>query len=348
MQWAESEGHSGRKQVKKIRNKVTVSFTLGSMLIALYFSAEAQQAGRIFRIGFVASVRPPPSEPSRSNIEAFRQGLRDFGYIEGKNIFIEYRWAEGKLDRLPELLRELVDLKVNIIVTGGTPAVLAAKQATSTIPIVAASADNLIEAGVVASLARPGGDITGSTRVDADFSAKRLELLKEVVPKTSRVAVLYHGILGGDQEELEETQAAARNLGVKIQSLQVQDANQFMNAFAEMIAKRADALIIFTSSFTSFHREKLLEFATKGRLPTMCAQAAWIDAGCLISYGPSLTEFYRHAAYFVDRILKGSKPADLPVERPRKYELIVNLKTAKQIALTIPPTVLARADRVIR
>jgi putative ABC transport system substrate-binding protein len=256
--------------------------------------------------------------------------------------------SEGKLDQLPELLRELIDLKVDIIVTGGTPAVLAAKQATSTIPIVAASADNLIEAGVVASLARPGGNITGSTRVDADFSAKRLELLKEAVPKISRVAVLYHGILGGDQQELEETQAAARNLGVKIESLQVQDASQFTNAYAKMIAKRTQALIIFTSSFTSFHREKLLEFATKSRLPTMCAQAAWIDAGCLIAYGPNLTEFYRHAAYFVDRILKGTKPSDLPVERPRKYELIINLKTAKQIGLTIPPNVLARADKVIR
>jgi putative ABC transport system substrate-binding protein len=263
-------------------------------------------------------------------------------------LIIESRWANGKLDRLPELAAELIGLQVEVIVTGGTPAVIAAKQTTSTIPIVAASADNLVEAGVVASLARPGGNVTGSTRVDADFSAKRLELLRETFPKLSRLAVLSHGALGGDQEELEETQAAAASSGVQIESFQVQDPNRFITVYTEMKKKRADALIIFTSSFTSFHRRTLLELATENRLPTMCAQAAWIEAGCFMSYGPNLTEFYRHAAYFVDRILKGSKPADLPVERPRKYELIINLKTAKQLGLTIPPNVLARADKIIR
>jgi putative tryptophan/tyrosine transport system substrate-binding protein len=321
---------------------------LSAMLFALSVPAEAQQATKVFRIGFMAGVSPPPTEPSRSNIEAFRHGLREFGYIEGKNVIIESRWANGKLDQLPELAAELVDLKVDVIVTGGTPAVIAAKQTTSTIPIVAASADNLVEAGVVASLARPGGNVTGSTRVDADFSAKRLELLKETFPKLSRVAVLSHGALGGDQEELEETQTAAAASGVQIESFHVQDPSRFISVYTDMKKRRADALIIFTSSFTSFHRRKLLELATESRLPTMCAQAAWIDAGCSMSYGPNLTEFYRHAAYFVDRILKGAKPADLPVERPRKYELIINLKTAKQLDLTIPPSVLARADRVIR
>jgi putative ABC transport system substrate-binding protein len=226
--------------------------------------------------------------------------------------------------------------------------VIAAKQTTSTIPIVAASADNLVEAGVVASLARPGGNVTGSTRVDADFSAKRLELLKETFPKLSRLAVLSHGALGGDQEELEETQTAAAASGVQIESFHVQDSSRFVSVYAEMKKKRADALIIFTSSFTTFHRRKLLELARESGLPTMCAQAAWIEAGCTMSYGPNLTEFYRHAAYFVDRILKGTKPADLPVERPRRYEFSINLKTAKQIGLTIPANVLARADRVIR
>jgi putative ABC transport system substrate-binding protein len=321
---------------------------LSAMLFALSVPAEAQQPAKVFRIGFMAGVSPPPTEPSRSNIEAFRHGLREFGYIEGKNVIIESRWANGKLDQLPELAAELVDLKVDVIVTGGTPAVIAAKQTTSTIPIVAASADNLVEAGVVASLARPGGNVTGSTRVDADFSAKRLELLKETFPKLSRIAVLSHGALGGDQEELEETQTAAAASGVQIEPFQVQDPSRFISVYAEMKKKRADALIIFTSSFTSFHRRKLLELATGNGLPTMCAQAAWIEAGCSMSYGPNLTEFYRHAAYFVDRILKGTKPADLPVERPKKYELVINLKTAKQIGLTIPPNVLARADRVIR
>ncbi len=182
---------------------------VGAALLALSVPARAQQAAKVFRIGFMAGVSPPPAEPSRSNIEALRHGLREFGYIEGKNLIIESRWATGKLDRLPELAAELVGLKVEVIVTGGTPAVIAAKQTTSTIPIVAAIADNLVEAGVVASLARPGGNVTGSTRVDADFSAKRLELLKETFPKFSRLAVLSHGSLGGDQEELEETQTAA-------------------------------------------------------------------------------------------------------------------------------------------
>jgi putative tryptophan/tyrosine transport system substrate-binding protein len=321
---------------------------LSVALFALSVPAQAQQAAKVFRIGFMAGVSPPPAEPSRSNIEAFRQGLREFGYIEGKNVIIESRWADGKLDRLPELAAELVGLQVDVIVTGGTPAVIAAKQSTSTIPIVAASADNLVEAGVVASLARPGGNVTGSTRVDADFSGKRLELLKEAFPKLSRLAVLSHGALGGDQEELEETQTAAAASGVQIASFHVQDPSRFVSAYAEMKKKRADALIIFTSSFTSFHRRKLLELASESRLPTMCAQAAWIEAGCTMSYGPNLTEFYRHAAYFVDRILKGTKPADLPVERPRKYELIINLKAAKQINVTIPPSVLARADKVIK
>ena len=321
---------------------------LSAALLALSVPVRAQQAAKVFRIGFMAGVSPPPAEPSQSNIEAFRQGLREFGYIEGKNVIIESRWANGKLDRLPELAAELVGLQVDVIVTGGTPAVIAAKETTSTIPIVAASADNLVEAGVVASLARPGGNVTGSTRVDADFSAKRLELLKETFPKLSRLAVLSHGGLGGDQEELEETQAAAAASGVQIESFHVQDPSRFISVYAEMKKKRADALIIFTSSFTSFHRKKLLELATENRLPTMCAQAAWIEAGCFMSYGPNLTGFYRHAAYFVDRILKGTKPADLPVERPRKYELIINLKAAKQIGLTIPPNVLARADRVLK
>jgi putative ABC transport system substrate-binding protein len=326
-----------------------ISFVvLSAALLLLSVPAWAQQAAKVFRIGFVAGVSPPPAEPSRSNMEALRHGLREYGYVEGQNLIIESRWANGKLDRLPELAAELIGLQVEVIVTGGTPAVIAAKQTTSTIPIVAASADNLVEAGVVASLARPGGNVTGSTRVDADISAKRLELLRETFPKLSRLAVLSHGALGGDQEELEETQAAAASSGVQIESFQVQDPNRFITVYTEMKKKRADALIIFTSSFTSFHRRTLLELATENRLPTMCAQAAWIEAGCFMSYGPNLTEFYRHAAYFVDRILKGAKPADLPVERPRKYELIINLKTAKQLGLTIPPNVLARADKIIR
>lgn len=261
------------------------------LLTLLFFAAgmfaEAQEPRKASRIGFLTTAF---ASSSTANLEVFRQVLREFGYIEGKNIVIEYRWGEGKLDRLPELAAELVSLGVDIIVTVGTPPVLAAKQATNTIPIVAANADNLVELGVAASLARPGGNVTGSTRVNADFSAKRLELLKETFPKLYRVAVLSHGALGGDQEELQKTQAAARTLGVQIQSLTVQEPSQFLSTYAEMIKRRADALIFFASAFTSFHRTQLVELAIKNRLPTMCANAAWIDVGCFISYGPNVTD----------------------------------------------------------
>jgi len=315
------------------------------VLVAAVAMAQAQQPKKIPRIGYLS---PLSTSGSLANLEAFRQGLRDSGYVEGKNIIIEYRWAEGKVDRLPELATELVNLGVDIIVTVGTPPVLAAKRATSTIPIVAANADNLVELGVVASLARPGGNVTGSTRVDADFSAKRLELLKETIPKLSHLAVLSHGALGGDQEELQEIQAAARPLGIQIHSFTVQESGQFPGAYAEMLKRRAEALIFFTSAFTSFHRRQLVELAVKNRLPTICGGTNWTEVGCLMSYGPNVIELYRRAAVFVDKILKGKKPADIPVEQPTKFEFIVNLKTAKQIDLTIPPNVLSRADRVIR
>jgi putative ABC transport system substrate-binding protein len=331
--------------VKPISDLRLLISGLCALFLALCVSAQAQQPRKVSKIGFLS---PVSASGSTANLETFRQSLREFGYIEGKNIVIEYRWAEGKLDRLPELATELVGLGVDIIVTAGTPPVLAAKKATSRIPIVAANADNLVELGVVASLARPGGNVTGLTRVDADFSAKRLELLKESFPKLSRVAVLSHGALGADQEELQETRAAARTLGVQIQSLTVSEPSQFLDTYAEMIKRRADALIIFTSAFTAFHREQLVELATKNRLPTVCANAAWSNAGCLISYGPNVTELYRRAGVFVDKILKGTKPGDIPVEQPTKFEFIVNLKAAKQIGLTIPQWVLMRADRVIR
>jgi ABC-type uncharacterized transport system substrate-binding protein len=328
-----------------VKRAAVPSILVAVVLLALGVRAEAQQSKKVPRIGFLSTTS---ASNIANNLEAFRQGLRESGYIEGKNIIIEYRWAEGKLDRLPELAAELVSLGVDIIVTGGTPPVLAAKKATNTIPIVAANADNLVELGVVASLARPGGNVTGSTRVDADFSAKRLELLKESFPKLSRVAVLSHGALGGDQEELQETQAAARTLGVQIQSLTVQEPSRFLDTYAEMIKRRADALIFFNSAFTTFHRRQLVELAIKNRLPTMCGGADWSNDGCLISYGPNLTELYRRAAVFVDKILKGTKPADIPVEQPTKFELIINLKTAKQIGVTIPQSLLYRADKVIK
>ena len=337
---------AGSREQEGTRKCPTIGcLTLCALLFALSYSAGAQQPKKVPRIGYLT---PVSASGGSASLEAFRQGLRESGYVEGKNIIIEYRWAEGKVDRLPELATELVNLGVDIIVTAGTPPVLAAKRATSTIPIVAANADNLVELGVIASLARPGGNVTGSTRVDADFSAKRLELLKETIPKLSHLAVLSHGALGGDQEELQEIQATARPLGIQIHSLTAQEPGQFPGAYAEMLKRRAEALIFFTSAFTSFHRRQLVELAVKNRLPTMCGGANWTELGCMMSYGPNVLELYRRAAVFVNKILKGTKPADIPVEQPTKFEFIVNVKTAKQIDLRIPPNVLARADRVIR
>ena len=321
-------------------------------LAATFFLANpsgeaAQELGKFPRIG-VLTGGTASSTSSSPNMEAFRQGLRDLGRIDGKNIIIEYRGAGGKLERMPELVAELIGLGVNIIVTSGMPAVIAAKKATSTIPIVAANADNLVDAGVVVSLAHPGGNVTGLSRVDADFSAKRLEILKESLPKLSRVAVLSHGSMGGDEEELQEIQTAARKLKIQVQAFPTPDPSQFPGAFTEMKKKRADALILLGSSFISFHTKKLVELATKQRLLTMCSNASWIEAGCVIAYGPKTSELYRRAAVFVDKILKGVKPADLPVEQPTKFDFIINLKAAKQIGVTIPPEVLARANKIIK
>ena len=282
------------------------------------------------------------------NIEAFRQGLRELGYVEGQNILVEYRFAEGKEERYAILAAELVNLGVDVIVTQGTQATIAAKQATSKIPIVVGNAGDLVGEGLVASLARPGGNITGFTSIDPDLSAKRLQLLREAFPKVSRVAVLYHGGPGGDQDELRETQTAAKSLSVQIQPLHVQEPDQFQRAYAAMTKERAHALIIFVGSFTLLHQREILELADKIRIPTMCGGPEWSEVGCLISYGHDRRDQFRRAATYVDKILKGAKPADLPVQQPTKFELVINLKTAKQLGVTIPPNVLARADRVIK
>ena len=334
-------------------NTKTVAAKLIVGLILFFFLANssvdaAQQSGKIPRIGFLSGLNTPSSTSSGANIEAFRQGLRELGYIEGKTIFIEYRGPNGKLERMPDLVAELIGLGVNVIVTTGMPAVIAAKKATSTIPIVTANADNLVDAGVVSSLAHPGGNVTGLSRVDADFSAKRLEILKETFPKLSRVAVLSHGSIGGDEEELREIQSAGRKLSIQVQPSPTPDASQFPSAFAEMKKNRVEAVIFLASSFTGFYRNQLVELATNQRLITMCSNASWSEAGCVLAYGPKTSELYRRAAVFVDKILKGSKPADLPVEQPTKFDFVVNLKAAKQIGLTVPPEVLARASQILR
>jgi putative ABC transport system substrate-binding protein len=317
-----------------------IGFIVGTIHLA-----EAQHLKKLPRIGWLSGG---DSTSSRSQVEGFRQGLRELGYVEGQNILLDYRWAEGKSDRYPVLVGELVHLGADVIVTWGTQATLAAKRATNTIPIVAGGSGDLVGEGLVASLARPGGNVTGLTNIDPDLSAKRLQLLRETFPRVARVAVLYHGGPGGDQQELSETQTAAEALRIQIQSLQVKEPSEFRNAYVTMAKERAEALVILHGSFTAFHRKELIELAFKHRLPTMCASPIWATDGGLISYSRDRQDQFRLVATYVERILAGTKPAELPVQQPTKFELVINLKAAKQIGLTIPPNVLARADKVIK
>jgi len=321
-------------------------YALPALILVAIDLVEAQQPRKVPLIGYLRQGSPASA---KSEDEAFRQGLRDLGYVEGKNILIEYRYAEGKVERVPDLAAELVQLKPDVIVVGGNRATRAAKQATNTIPIVVGSADDLVRAGLVASLANPGGNITGSTGIAPDLSGKRLELLREAVPKASRVAVVWSPSKdAADDAEVNETETAAHQLGMKIQPVPVREPSEFKSAYAQATKQHAHAVIIIQGAFTLAHRVGLADLAAQHRLPSMCEQAAWTNDGCLLSYGRDQLAQWRRAAYFVDRIMKGTKPTDLPVEQPMKFEFIVNLKTAKQIGLTIPPNVLARADKVIR
>jgi putative ABC transport system substrate-binding protein len=281
-------------------------------------------------------------------VEAFRRGLRELGYAEGKNIAIEYRAAEGKLDRLPALAAELVGHKIDVIVVGGDSAIRAARQATYTIPIVMANAGDPVTDGFVASLAQPGGNITGLSRMGPELSGKRLELLKEAIPKASRVAVLWDPNDPGSLAQFRETEAATRALRVQLQSLEVRGPDDFENAFRAAGKGGTEALIIVSGGLFNTHRARMVNLEVKTRLPVMHTDPRWVSAGGLMSYSANVLELFRGAATYVDKILKGAKPADLPVEQPTKFEFIINLKTAKQIGLTIPPNVLARADKVIR
>jgi len=320
-----------------------LALVLTSVLLA-HCSVRAQLTKPVPVIGTLHADSPSSHEAS---FEAFRQGLQKLGYIIGKNIRIEERYAEGKRDRLPALAVDLVHLRVDVIFAVGGGPVSMAKSATGAIPIVAIAGD-LVGDGLVASLARPGGNLTGFTSIDSDFSARRLEILKESIPNLSRVAVLSFEGMKGDQDELKETRALGSALKVRVQSVEVNDPNQFPRAFAGMARERAEALVIANNSFTFFHRKQLLEHAAKNRLPTMCGRTGFTEAGGLMSYAADRLDSFRRAAIFIDKILRGAKPADLPVEQPTKFEFVINLKTAKQIKLIIPPNVLARADRVIR
>jgi ABC-type uncharacterized transport system substrate-binding protein len=324
--------------------KITV-LALSTMLFALCGSGYAQQPTKVPRIGYLAG---PSLSSLSARTEAFRQGLRELGYVEGKNIMMEYRYAEGKLDRLPALAAELVRLKVGVIVTGGPTPTRAAKEATNTIPIVMANDTDPVGSGVVASLAQPGGNITGLSNLAPEISGKRLELLKEVVPRLSRLAVLGTSTTSGTAQVSKEMELAAGALGVKLQNLDVLSANDIETAFREASKGRAEAVLVLASAVAGSHRTQIIELAVKGRLPAIYNVAEFVEDGGLMSYGVSVIDLYRRAATYVDKILKGAKPADLPIEQPKKFDFIINLNAAKQIGLTIPPSVLARADTVIK
>jgi putative tryptophan/tyrosine transport system substrate-binding protein len=328
-------------------SKTQVCLAVVALLFALGFPSEAQQPKKVTRLGYLSG-----SDTARdSRSEPFRLALRELGYIEGQNIAIEYRSAEGKPDRLPQLAAELVRLNVDIIVAaGGASVVRAANSATKTIPIVMVGRGiDPVVAGVVESLARPGGNVTGITNLGSELGGKRLELLKEVVPKIARVAVLYQSANPGSLRELKAVLPdAARALGLTIQPWELRDADDLEKVFAGMHTQRPDGLYVALGPVMNANGKRIAGFASKNRLPSVYNNRDFIDAGGFMSYGADLADSYRRVAYYVDRILKGTKAADLPVEQPTKFELVINLKTAKQIGLTIPPNVLARADRVIK
>ena len=315
-------------------------------LLAAPLVAQAQQAGRIARIGVLAT-----RTAGDSRLEGLLQGLRDLGYVEGRNLLIEYRDAEGKTERFPALAAELVSLKCDVIVTtGGTLAAQAAKQATTTLPIVFASVGDAVAEGLVTSLARPGGNVTGLTVAATELVSKSLEAIKQAVPRVSRVAILLKPDAmpeSAKKDRLEAADVAARALGVQLQVVEARGPEDFDRAFSDMTRARADALAVPAINLFTLERRRLVNLAAKNRLPAVYPNRDFVDAGGLMSYGPDLAEMSRRAASYVDKILKGAKPGDIPVERPTKFELVINLKTAKALGLTIPPALLQRADQVI-
>ena len=328
------------------RTKIT-GLVCCAVLFALCSSAEAQRAGKIAHVGILLPSAPKTAA-DRVYLEAFLEGLRDLGYVEGRNIALEYRWAENREDQYPALVAELIALKVDIIYTSSTPAILVAKKATKTIPIVFPVSSDPVSVGIVESFARPGGNATGLSSMASDLWPKRMELLKETFPKVSRLAMIWNSSNPGMKLRAKETLAAAASMGVTVQDRGVSDLDGLDKVFAMLSKDRPDALLTMVDPFTRSHRKRIVDFAAENRLPAIYEDWSFVEAGGLISYGPSVTELYRRSAIYVDKILKGAKPADLPVEQPKTFELVINLKTAKQIGLTIPPNVLARADKVIK
>jgi putative ABC transport system substrate-binding protein len=330
---------------KPISDVRVLTYGLGALLFALCVSAEAQQPTKVPRIGYLTGTS---LSANSERVEAFRYGLREFGYVEGKSILFEWRSAEGKADRLSRLVADLVRLKVDIIVTGGPTSNRAAKQATATIPIVMAYDNDPVGNGFVASLARPGGNITGLSTLAPEISGKQLALLKDIVPRLSRVAVLGTSTNPGNAQASREIDLAAKALGVKLQFLDVRDQKDITTVFKEAGNGNADAVLVLAGSIFNSHRMQVIGLAVKSRLPAIYPYPEYMRDGGLMTYSVNLTDLFRRAATYVDKILKGAKPADLPVEQPTKFELVINVKAAKQIGLTIPPNVLARADKVIR
>jgi putative tryptophan/tyrosine transport system substrate-binding protein len=342
---SEQKGVTSRKRRENPMSKNVMRLALTAVLFPLSFPAHAQQPVKIPRIGVLAGSSSSGESP---RVEAFRQGLRDLGHVEGKSIAIEYRYANARFDKLPALADELIRLKVDVLVVSTTPAVEAAKNATSTIPIVFFGVFDPVAAGLIDSLARPGGNVTGFTNVATTLAGKRLELLKETVPKLFRVAVLYDPKSPGSVPQWNESQRQARELGLQLHSMEVSSADKYESAFKEAVKARSAALAVTADPLANANRKQIADLATKARLPAIYPWGEFVDNGGLMSYGPNFAAVGRDVARYVDKILKGTKPADLPVEQPTKFELMINLKTAKALGLTIPPVVLMRAERVIK
>ena len=331
--------------LKSALRNLKSAIVMGAMLYALCTTAEAQQPKKIPRIGFLGNSTAALEE---NLIGPFREGLRDLGYVEGKNIVIEWRWAEGKYERFPSLIVELIASKVDLIVTAGTPATQAYQKARTSIPLVMVAVGDPVGTGIVASLNRPGGNITGLTSISPELEGKRIELLREVIPKLSHIAVLWNPKNAFHTIENKEVEAAAAALRMKVLYLGVEAQEQIGNAFAQILKERPGALLVLADRVFLHNRVLIMDFAAKHRLPGVYAYVELVEAGGLMSYGPNYADMHRRAATYVDKILKGTKPADLPVEAPIKFELVINLKAAKQIGVTVPPLVLYRADKVIK
>jgi ABC-type uncharacterized transport system substrate-binding protein len=329
-----------------VMNRRTFVGALASGLLIAPLVVEAQPATKTWRIGLLTSgSREGAGADVR--IAPFSQGLRELGYIEGRNVILETRYAEGRVERFPALAAELVDLKIDVLVAMSTPGALAAKRATSSIPIVMAAVGEPVEMKLVESLAHPGGNITGLSISAPQLAAKRLDLLKQALPKLSRVTVLWNSANQGMQTRFQETQRGASVLGVSIHSIAIQSPDDFDPVFGAMVKDRPESLLVLADTVTVANRQRAIEFAARNRVPAIYEVRAFVEDGGLMSYGIDMSDHYRRAAVYVDKILKGAKPADLPVEQPTKFELVINLKTAKALGLTIPPSLLQRADQVI-